>query len=76
MDLPGDVSYAVIQPFVREAAKLAWNMTCLARPMDLSVSADGELFEDSKLESCLILSMLNLLCIYKKHHIIVMNLNI
>ncbi|KAI0216399.1 Mitochondria-eating protein [Lamellibrachia satsuma] len=46
--LPPEISYSVIQPFVREACKMAWGMSALARPLDIAVSADGELFEDSK----------------------------
>ena len=46
--LPPDTSYAVIQPFIREAVKLAWQMSALAHPMDIAAGTDAELFDDSK----------------------------
>ena len=49
--LPPDTTYAVIQPFIREAVKLAWQMSALAHPLDIAVATDAELFDESKLES-------------------------
>ncbi|KAL8574623.1 hypothetical protein ACOMHN_055688 [Nucella lapillus] len=46
--LPPDTSFAIIQPFIREAVKLAWQMTTLAHPLDIATAADAELFDDSK----------------------------
>ena len=46
--LPAETSFSIIQPFIREACKLAWNMSALAHPLDVSVAGDGELFEDGK----------------------------
>ncbi|RUS89287.1 hypothetical protein EGW08_002961 [Elysia chlorotica] len=46
--LPPDTSYAVCQPFVREAVKLAWQMSALAHPLDIAVATDAELFDDTK----------------------------
>ncbi|XP_076468506.1 mitochondria-eating protein-like isoform X1 [Babylonia areolata] len=46
--LPADTSFAVIQPFIREAVKLAWQMSALAHPLDIAIATDAELFDDSK----------------------------
>ncbi|XP_025086837.1 mitochondria-eating protein-like isoform X2 [Pomacea canaliculata] len=46
--LPPDTTYAIIQPFIREAVKLAWQMSSLAHPLDIAVASDAELFDDSK----------------------------
>ncbi|BFZ15327.1 hypothetical protein BsWGS_18366 [Bradybaena similaris] len=46
--LPPDISYAICQPFIREAVKLAWQMSCLAHPLDIAVATDAELFDDTK----------------------------
>ncbi|XP_012935880.1 mitochondria-eating protein isoform X2 [Aplysia californica] len=46
--LPPDTSYAVCQPFIREAVKLAWQMSALAHPLDIAVATDAELFDDTK----------------------------
>ncbi|XP_060070228.1 mitochondria-eating protein-like [Ylistrum balloti] len=46
--LPPDCTFAIIQPFIREVCKLAWQMNALAHPMDISVATDAELFDDTK----------------------------
>ena len=46
--LPAEVSYSVIQPFIREACKLAWGMSALAHPLEIALATDSELFDDSK----------------------------
>ncbi|XP_069129116.1 mitochondria-eating protein-like isoform X8 [Argopecten irradians] len=46
--LPPDVTFAIIQPFIREGCKLAWQMNALAHPLDISVASDAELFDDKK----------------------------
>jgi hypothetical protein len=46
--LPPDATFAIIQPFIREAVKLAWQMSALAHPLDIAVSSDAELFDDTK----------------------------
>nr|KAG5709303.1 hypothetical protein BaRGS_018055 [Batillaria attramentaria] len=46
--LPPDTSFAIIQPFIREAVKLAWQMSALAHPLDIAIATDAELFDDSK----------------------------
>lgn len=46
--LPPDTTFAVIQPFIREAVKLAWQMSALAHPLDIAVATDAELFDSTK----------------------------
>ena len=46
--LPPDTTFAVVQPFIREAVKVAWQMSALAHPLDIAVASDAELFDDSK----------------------------
>ncbi|XP_076446859.1 mitochondria-eating protein-like [Babylonia areolata] len=46
--LPPDTTFAIIQPFIREAVRLAWHMSALAHPLDLAAGNDAELFDDSK----------------------------
>ncbi|CAL1539089.1 unnamed protein product [Lymnaea stagnalis] len=46
--LPPDISFAICQPFIREAVKLAWQMSALAHPLDVAVATDAELFDDTK----------------------------
>lgn len=48
LHLPVDISYSVIQPFIREACKMAWNMSALAHPLDIASAVDSELFDESK----------------------------
>ena len=52
--LPPDTTFAVIQPFIREAVKMAWQMSALAHPLDISVATDAELFDSTKYVSLLI----------------------
>ncbi|XP_021352382.1 mitochondria-eating protein-like isoform X8 [Mizuhopecten yessoensis] len=46
--LPPDCSFAIVQPFIRESCKLAWQMNALAIPMDIAVATDAELFDNNK----------------------------
>ncbi|XP_061163933.1 mitochondria-eating protein-like isoform X1 [Saccostrea echinata] len=46
--LPPDATFSIIQPFIREACKLAWNMSALAHPLDIAVATDAELFDNNK----------------------------
>ncbi|XP_064636266.1 mitochondria-eating protein-like isoform X3 [Lineus longissimus] len=48
ISLPAGVSYTVVKPFMREACKLAWGMSALAHPLDLSVAYGAELYDDHK----------------------------
>ncbi|CAH1777574.1 unnamed protein product [Owenia fusiformis] len=41
-------SYTVIQTFIREACKLAWQMSALAHPLDIAIATDAELFDEFK----------------------------
>ena len=52
--LPGEVTFSIVKPFVREACKLAWEMSALANPLDVAVASDSELFDDNKLVSNLV----------------------
>lgn len=46
--LPADASFAIVQPFIREAVKLAWQMSALAHSLDIAIATDAELFDDTK----------------------------
>ncbi|XP_063414246.1 mitochondria-eating protein-like isoform X6 [Mytilus trossulus] len=46
--LPPDSTFAVVQPFIREACKLAWQMSALAHPLDIAVATDAELFDNNR----------------------------
>ncbi|XP_045203926.1 mitochondria-eating protein-like isoform X8 [Mercenaria mercenaria] len=46
--LPRDTTFAVIQPFIRECVKVAWQMSALAHSLDISVASKAELFDDTK----------------------------
>ena len=48
ISLPLGVSYSVISFFIREACRLAWEMSTLAYPLDTAFALDGEVFDDSK----------------------------
>ncbi len=48
LNLPPEAPYSVIQPFIREACKLAWNMSALAYPLDIALATDAELFDENK----------------------------
>ena len=46
--LPIGVSFTVISSFIREACRIAWEMSTLAFPLDIAFALDGEVFDDSK----------------------------
>ncbi|KAK3099406.1 hypothetical protein FSP39_003898 [Pinctada imbricata] len=46
--LPPDATFAIVQPFIREACKLSWNMSALAHPLDIAIATDAELFDANK----------------------------
>ena len=46
--LPPDATFSIVQPFIREACKLSWNMSALAHPLDICVATDAELFDNNK----------------------------
>ena len=46
--LPPDTTFAIIQPFIRECVKVAWQMSALAHTLDIAVSSRAELFDDTK----------------------------
>lgn len=48
--LPPDATFSIVQPFIRESCKLAWNMSALAHPLDIAVATDAELFDNNKWE--------------------------
>jgi hypothetical protein len=49
--LPPDTTFAIVQPFIRECVKTAWQMSALAHPLDIAVSSRAELYDDTKLVS-------------------------
>ncbi|XP_060554358.1 mitochondria-eating protein-like isoform X3 [Ruditapes philippinarum] len=46
--LPPDTTFAIVQPFIRECVKTAWQMSALAHPLDIAVSSRAELYDDTK----------------------------
>ena len=46
--LPPEATFSSIHPFIREACKLAWNMSALAHPLDIALATDAELYDDQK----------------------------
>ncbi|XP_067948119.1 mitochondria-eating protein-like [Watersipora subatra] len=46
--IPPEASYSLIQPYIREACKLAWECSSLAHPLDVALATDAELFDDHK----------------------------
>jgi hypothetical protein len=46
--LPLGASYSMLNTYIREAARIAWHMTCLAFPFDVAFGIDSELFDDTK----------------------------
>ncbi|KAL5012841.1 hypothetical protein ScPMuIL_011392 [Solemya velum] len=46
--LPPDCTFTIIQPYIRESVKLAWQMSALAHPLDISVATDAELYDCNK----------------------------
>lgn len=48
ISLPCGVSYTSISSFIREACRIAWEMSALAYPLDTAFAVDGEVFDDAK----------------------------
>lgn len=48
ISLPAGVSYSVISSFIREACRIAWQMTCLAYPLDTVFALDAECLDETK----------------------------
>jgi len=48
ISLPAGVSYSVISSFVREACRIAWEMSTLAYPMDTALAIDAEVMDECK----------------------------
>ena len=48
LSLPFSVSFTILQQYIREACRLAWQMQCLVHPIDAAYASDGELFDDLK----------------------------
>ena len=46
--IPPEASYNLIQPYVREACKLAWECSSLAHSLDVALATDSELFDEHK----------------------------
>ncbi|KAF6026606.1 SPATA18 [Bugula neritina] len=46
--IPPEASYSLIQPYIREATKFAWECSALAHPLDVALATDAELFDDHK----------------------------
>ncbi len=46
--LPVGVGYSVINSFIREACRLAWQMASLPNPLDLSAGSDADVFDESR----------------------------
>ena len=46
--LPLDVDFDVIQAFVRETVRFAWEASALAHPLDVALAFDAEVFDDNK----------------------------
>jgi hypothetical protein len=38
----------MLSNYIREAARVAWYMTCLAYPFDVAFGSDSEVFDDAK----------------------------
>lgn len=48
LKLPIAVSFTVISSFIRECCRVAWEMSTLAHPLDISFALDGDVFDDTK----------------------------
>jgi mitochondria-eating protein len=48
ISLPPGVNYTIISSFIRESCRVAWQMSCLAYPLDVTFAIDGELIDDHK----------------------------
>lgn len=46
--MPSGVSYSIISSFIREACRIAWEMSSLAYPLDTALAIDAEVFDESK----------------------------
>jgi hypothetical protein len=46
--LPCGVTYCGISSFIREACRLAWEMSTLAHPLDIAFALDGEVLDECK----------------------------
>lgn len=46
--IPAEASYGLIQPYIREASKLAWECSSLAHPLDVALATDSELYDEYK----------------------------
>ena len=46
--IPPEATYSLIQPYIREASKLAWECSSLAHPLDVALATDAELFDEHK----------------------------
>ncbi|XP_074651373.1 mitochondria-eating protein-like [Tubulanus polymorphus] len=46
--LPVDASYSLIRPFISEACQISWGMSALAHPLDVAITSEAELFDDTK----------------------------
>jgi hypothetical protein len=46
--LPPCTSYSVISSFIREACRIAWEMSALAYPLDIAFAIDAELVDDCR----------------------------
>jgi hypothetical protein len=48
ISLPAGTSYRIISSFIREACRTAWQMTCLAFPLDIVFALDAEVLDECK----------------------------
>ncbi len=48
LSLPLGGTYSMLSNYIREAARVAWYMTCLAYPFDVAFGSDSEVFDDAK----------------------------
>lgn len=48
LSLPAGVSYSIISSFIREACRLAWEMSSLAYPLDTAFAIDAEVMDELK----------------------------
>ncbi len=48
ISLPCGVTYCGISSFIREACRLAWEMSTLAYPLDSAFALDGEVIDETK----------------------------
>lgn len=48
LSLPAGVTFSVISSFIREACRIAWEMSTLAYPLDTALAIDGEVMDETK----------------------------